>query len=80
MEFYNQLLLLRTHDMMVCQATSATSLLREALKAGPLYLQRTLDPKKISATTLNSTHPGRGDFFDPVPRGGGDAQVLDVTS
>jgi hypothetical protein len=29
------------------------------LKASPLYWQRTLDPKKISAMALNSTRPGR---------------------
>jgi hypothetical protein len=45
---------------MVCQAASATASLREVLKAGPLCLQRTLDPKKISVTALNSTRPGRG--------------------
>jgi hypothetical protein len=55
MEFCNQLLLLWTHDVIACQATSATALLREALKAGPLCLQRTLDPKKIYAMALNST-------------------------
>jgi hypothetical protein len=63
MEFYNRVLLLWTHDVMACQAASATTSLREALKAGPLCLQRTLDLKKISMTTLNSTHPGCGTFL-----------------
>jgi hypothetical protein len=33
------------------------------LKAGPLCWQRTLHPKKISVTTLNSTRPERGTFL-----------------
>jgi hypothetical protein len=45
---------------MAYQATSATASLREVLKAGPFCRQRTLDPKKISAMVLNSTHPERG--------------------
>jgi hypothetical protein len=45
---------------MAYQAASATTSLREVLKAGPLCQQRTLDPKKISAMALNSTHPERG--------------------
>jgi hypothetical protein len=45
---------------MACQAASATASPREVLKAGPLCLQRTLDPKKISAMALNSTRPKRG--------------------
>jgi hypothetical protein len=45
---------------MAYQAASATTSLRDALKAGPLCLQRTLDPRKISVMALNSTHPGRG--------------------
>jgi hypothetical protein len=45
---------------MAHQAASATASLREALKAGPLCRQRTLDPKKISMMALNSTYPGRG--------------------
>jgi hypothetical protein len=57
MEFCNRLLLLQIHDVMACQVASATASLREALKAGPLCLQRTLDSKKISMTALNSTHP-----------------------
>jgi hypothetical protein len=60
MEFYNLLLLLRAHDVMACQAASAIASLCEVLNAGPLCLQRTLDPKKINATALNSTCPGRG--------------------
>jgi hypothetical protein len=60
MEFYNLLLFLRTHDVMAYQVASATASLREVLKAGPLCLQRTLDPKKFSATALNSTRPRRG--------------------
>jgi hypothetical protein len=60
MEFYNLLLLLRTHDVMAYQVASATALLREVLKAGPLCLQRTLDPKKFSATALISTRARRG--------------------
>jgi hypothetical protein len=44
---------------MVCQATSATTSLREVLKAGPLCRQRILDPKKISAMALNSTRAKR---------------------
>jgi hypothetical protein len=60
MEFYNRLLLLWTHDVMACQVASATVLLREALKAGPLCMQRTQNPKKISATALNSIHPRCG--------------------
>jgi hypothetical protein len=59
-EFYNRCLLLRTHDMMACQAASAIASLREVLKVGPLCRQRTLDPKKISVTALNSTRLGRG--------------------
>jgi hypothetical protein len=59
MEFCNLLLLLRTHDVMACQAASATASLQEVLKASPLCLQRTLDPKKISVMALNSTRPGR---------------------
>jgi hypothetical protein len=35
MEFYSLLLLLQTQEMTVCQATSTTVLLRDALKAGP---------------------------------------------
>jgi hypothetical protein len=57
MEFYNLLLLLQTHDVMACQAASATASLREVLKAGPLCLQRIQDPKKTSAMALNSTSP-----------------------
>jgi hypothetical protein len=53
------LLLLRTHDVMACQAASATASLREVLKAGPLCRQRILDLKKISAMALNSTRPER---------------------
>jgi hypothetical protein len=45
---------------MACQAASATTSLREVLKAGPLCRQRTLDLKKISAMALNSTFPERG--------------------
>jgi hypothetical protein len=45
---------------MAYQAASATMSLRDALKAGPLCLQRTLDPRKISAMTLNSTRPRCG--------------------
>jgi hypothetical protein len=54
-----RLLLLRTHDVMACQAASATASLREVLKAGPLCRQRILDPMKISAIALNSTRPER---------------------
>jgi hypothetical protein len=43
MEFCNRLLLLWTHDVMAYQVASATTSLREALKASPLCLQRTLD-------------------------------------
>jgi hypothetical protein len=50
-------LLLRTHDVMACQAASATASLREVLKVVPLCRQRTLDPKKISVMALNSTRP-----------------------
>jgi hypothetical protein len=57
MEFYNRLLLLRTHNVMACLAATATASLREALKAGPLCLQRTLDPKKISTIAMNYAHP-----------------------
>jgi hypothetical protein len=46
--------------VMACQAASATTSLREVLKAGPLCRQRTLDPKKISMMALNSTRPRRG--------------------
>jgi hypothetical protein len=60
MEFCNRLLLLWTHDVIACQAASTIASLREVLKASPLCWQRTLDPKKISATALNSTRPGRG--------------------
>jgi hypothetical protein len=60
MELYKRLLLLWTHNVMACQAASATASLREALKAGPLCLQRTLDPKKISAMAINYTHPRHG--------------------
>jgi hypothetical protein len=74
MEFYNLLLLLRTHDVMAYQVASATASLREVLKAGPLCLQRTLDPKKFSATALISTRARRGTSLRPG--GGGDAQVL----
>jgi hypothetical protein len=45
---------------MACQAASATTSLIDALKAGPLCLQRTLGPEKISTTTLNATRPGCG--------------------
>jgi hypothetical protein len=45
---------------MACQAVSATTSLRDALKASLLCLQRTLDLRKISAMTLNSTCLGRG--------------------
>jgi hypothetical protein len=60
MEFYSQLLLLRTHEVMAYQAASATTLLQDALKASPLCLERTLDPRKISVMSLNSTRPRRG--------------------
>jgi hypothetical protein len=60
MEFCNRILLLWTHDVMACQAASATTSLGEVLKAGPLCRQRTLDPKKTSAMALNSTRPERG--------------------
>jgi hypothetical protein len=53
-------MLLRTHDVMACHVASATASLREVIKAGPLCLQKTLDPKKISAMALNSTRPRRG--------------------
>jgi hypothetical protein len=59
---------------MVCQVALATASLREVMKAGPLCLQRTLDPK-ISVTALNSTRPGRGTSLI-LYLGGGDAQVL----
>jgi hypothetical protein len=36
------------------------SITTEVLKVGPLCRQRTLDPKKISAMTLNSTRPECG--------------------
>jgi hypothetical protein len=58
--FCSRLLLLQTHDVMACQAASATTSLREVLKAGPLWRQRILDPKKISAMALNSTRPECG--------------------
>jgi hypothetical protein len=45
---------------MAYQAASATTSPRDALKASPLCLQRTLDPRKISVMALNSTRPGRG--------------------
>jgi hypothetical protein len=82
MEFYNLLLLLQNHDVMACQAASATASLLEVLKAGPLCLQRTLDPKKISALALNSTRPGRGTSLIPylgvvvMPRCSSKAQSL----
>jgi hypothetical protein len=60
MEFYSRLLLLQTHGVMACQVALATALLRDTLNVGPSCLQRTLDPRKISAMALNSTHPGRG--------------------
>jgi hypothetical protein len=60
MEFCIRLLLLWTYDVMAYQAVSATASLRDALKAGPLCLQRTLDPRKIFVMALNSTHPGCG--------------------
>jgi hypothetical protein len=40
-------------------STSAIASLHEVLKAGPLCQQRILDPKKISAMALNSTHRER---------------------
>jgi hypothetical protein len=43
---------------MVCQAASVIASLVDALNASPWCLQRTLNPKKISTTALNSTHPG----------------------
>jgi hypothetical protein len=74
--------LLRTHDVMACQAASTTTSLREVLKAGPLCRQRTLDLKKISAMALNSTHPERGTSLIPyqgavvMPRWSSKAQSL----
>jgi hypothetical protein len=47
-------------DVMACQTASATTSLREVLKADPFCRQRTLDPKKISVMALNSTRPGCG--------------------
>jgi hypothetical protein len=58
MEFCSSPLLRRLQEVLACQATSATTSLIDALKAGPWCLQRTLGPEKISATTLNSTRPG----------------------
>jgi hypothetical protein len=60
MEFCSRLLLLQTHEVMACQAASAIASLRDALKASPLCMQRTLDLRKISAMALNSTRPGCG--------------------
>jgi hypothetical protein len=48
---------------MACQAALAPASLREVLKVGPLCRQRTLDLKKISVMTLNSTRPERGTFL-----------------
>jgi hypothetical protein len=62
-EFCSRLLLLRTHEVMACQEASATASLREVPKAGPLYRQRILVPKKISVMALNSTRPERGTSF-----------------
>jgi hypothetical protein len=59
-EFCSRLLLLQTHEVMACLAASATTSLRDALKAGPLCLHRTLDSRKTSIMALNSTDPGRG--------------------
>jgi hypothetical protein len=53
-------LLLWTNDVVACQVASAITSLREALKVSPLCLQRTLDPKKISALALNCMRPGHG--------------------
>jgi hypothetical protein len=65
---------------MACRAASATASLREVLKAGPLCQQRTLDPKKISVMTLNSSRPERGTSLILYRGGGGDAQVLQQSS
>jgi hypothetical protein len=60
MDFYSRLLLLWTHEVVACQVASATASLRDALKAGPLCLWRTLDVRKISVMAMNSTHPRCG--------------------
>jgi hypothetical protein len=65
MEFCSQLLLLWTHEVMVCQAASATTSLQDALIGGPLCLHRTLDPRKIAAMALNCTRPGHGTSLVP---------------
>jgi hypothetical protein len=57
MEFCSRLLFLRTHEVMDYQAASATTSLHDALKASPLCLQRTVDPRNISTMALNSTCP-----------------------
>jgi hypothetical protein len=59
MEFCNLLLLLRTHKVMAYLAASTTASLRDAVKARPWCLKRTLDLRKISVMVLNSTHLGR---------------------
>jgi hypothetical protein len=60
MEFCSSTLLQRLQEVMVYQVASATTSLTYALKDGPWCLQRTMDPEKISTSTLNSTRPGRG--------------------
>jgi hypothetical protein len=60
MEFYNSSLLQWLQEVMAYQAASATTSVIDALKASPWCLQRTLGLEKISATALNSTHPGHG--------------------
>jgi hypothetical protein len=60
MEFYSSSLLRRLQEVMAYQAASATTSLIDALKASTWCLQRTLGSEKTSATTLNSTYPGRG--------------------
>jgi hypothetical protein len=75
MEFCSSSLLRWLQEVMACQAASATASLRDALKAGPWCLQRTLGPEKISATALNSTCPRCGTPLILYLGGGGDAHV-----
>jgi hypothetical protein len=63
MECCSSSLLRQLQEVMACKAASATTSIIDALKAGPSCLQRTLGPKKISTTVLNSTFPGCGTPF-----------------
>jgi hypothetical protein len=60
---------------MACQAASATTSLREILKAGPLSAKDSGSEEDL-CDGFELHPPWTQDFLDPIPGGGGDSQVL----